>query len=868
MTSRKLFSFSIWLFVAAALIYGAAIALGGTDRVGHYDLIEMINGTHKTTLQAGALSGDTTFTLPATAGTSSQVFHGGATPAYGAVSLTAEVSGTLPVANGGTGQTSTSGAFNAISPMTTLGDIIYGASSGSGTRLGGNTTSTKNFLTQTGDGVNSAVPAWGTIAVGDVPSLPASKITSGTLAVAQGGTNLASGTSGGVLAYTASGTLASSGALTANAVVIGGGAGVVPSVVTNNSTGTNEFLTQSSSGAPAWAALLAADIPSLPASKITSGQIAITNGGTGAATKAAGFDALSPMSAAGDVIYGGVSGTGTRLAAGSSTQLFHGGTTPSWAAASLTADVSGTLPVANGGTGITSFGTGVATWLGTPSSANLAAATTDETGSGALVFGTAPTITLANGTGLPISTGVSGLGSGVATFLATPSSANLATAVTDETGSGALVFGTAPTITLANGTGLPISTGVSGLGSNVAAFLATPSSANLASAVTDETGSGALCFATSPQFSTNVDLLAAGESRYYNAGGTFYVGFKGGNAAANKIWTLPLVDGSAGQVLKTDGSAVLGWVSAATNPMTTTGDIIYSSDNSGTPARRAVGTSTQVIHGGTTPSYSAVSLTADVSGVLPMANGGTNKNSTAVNGGLVWSDADSFEITAAGTSQNWVLSGGAGAPTMSNTTTTGKFVDGSADEIQMRVQGNGTQTSNILTVEKSDSTLLMNVTNVNGTAIKGTTSNDAASAGYVGETIRTDKLRSAATSLSSGVTTNIVSVTLTAGDWNLTGVLGALVTGTTSVTAVLYAISTTSATLPSGNDSFAVPNASGEVRMQWASSASVPANDTTYQITSYAINIASTTTFYMVVNPTFSISTMSGYGMLQARRVR
>jgi hypothetical protein len=50
------------------------------------------------------------------------------------------------------------------------------------------------------------------------------------------------------------------------------------------------------------------------------------------------------------------------------------------------------LPVASGGTGITSFGTGVATFLGTPSSANLAAAVTDETGTGALVFATSPTL--------------------------------------------------------------------------------------------------------------------------------------------------------------------------------------------------------------------------------------------------------------------------------------------------------------------------------------------------------------------------------------------------------------------------------------------------------------------------------------------
>jgi len=78
----------------------------------------------------------------------------------------------------------------------------------------------------------------------------------------------------------------------------------------------------------------------------------------------------------------------------------------------LTSQVTGTLPVANGGTGITSFGAGVATFLGAPSSANLITAVTDETGTGALVFATSPTFvtpvlgtpasgTLTNATGLP-----------------------------------------------------------------------------------------------------------------------------------------------------------------------------------------------------------------------------------------------------------------------------------------------------------------------------------------------------------------------------------------------------------------------------------------------------------------------------------
>jgi hypothetical protein len=57
-----------------------------------------------------------------------------------------------------------------------------------------------------------------------------------------------------------------------------------------------------------------------------------------------------------------------------------------------TITLGGTLAASNGGTGLTALGAGVATFLGTPSSANLAAAVTGETGTGALVFGTGPTL--------------------------------------------------------------------------------------------------------------------------------------------------------------------------------------------------------------------------------------------------------------------------------------------------------------------------------------------------------------------------------------------------------------------------------------------------------------------------------------------
>ena len=75
------------------------------------------------------------------------------------------------------------------------------------------------------------------------------------------------------------------------------------------------------------------------------------------------------------------------------------------------------------------------------------------------VLGTPSSGTLTSCTGLPISTGVSGLGTNVATFLTTPNSTNLRAAMTDETGTGALVFATSPTLTTAIAKGAGTTTG-------------------------------------------------------------------------------------------------------------------------------------------------------------------------------------------------------------------------------------------------------------------------------------------------------------------------------------------------------------------------------------------------------------------------
>jgi hypothetical protein len=103
----------------------------------------------------------------------------------------------------------------------------------------------------------------------------------------------------------------------------------------------------------------------------------------------------------------------------------------------LTTGITGTLPVANGGTGITSLGAGVATFLGTPSSANLRTAVTDETGTGALVFATSPTLvtpTLGVATATSVATGPV---FGTVQSLSGPGAVNITTLTTAFTSTGA-----------------------------------------------------------------------------------------------------------------------------------------------------------------------------------------------------------------------------------------------------------------------------------------------------------------------------------------------------------------------------------------------------------------------------------------------
>jgi len=193
----------------------------------------------------------------------------------------ANVTGTVAVNHGGTGQTTVAAAYNALSPMTTTGDIEYESGANTAARLPGNTSATKNFLTQTGNGSVSAAPAWGTIAVGDVPTL--NQNTTGTAANVTGTVAIANGGTGQTTAASAFNAL---DPMTTTGDLIYESAANTAARLPGNTTTTKQFLTQTGTGsvstAPGWNTIASTDLPSATSS--TLGAIELTGDLGGTAT--------------------------------------------------------------------------------------------------------------------------------------------------------------------------------------------------------------------------------------------------------------------------------------------------------------------------------------------------------------------------------------------------------------------------------------------------------------------------------------------------------------------------------------------------------------------------------------------------------
>lgn len=166
-----------------------------------------------------------------------------------------------------------------------------------------------------------------------------------------------------------------------------------------------------------------------------------------------------------------------------------------------------------------------------------------------------------------------------------------------------------------------------------------------------------------------------------------------------------------------------------------------------------------------------------------------------------------------------------------------------------------TSPTRVITATSSAITLLK------PTAIAGTTTNDNAAAGYVGQYVESSVASGSAVSMTTDTPANITSISLTAGDWDVRGTVGFVAGASTSISNILVGASSTSATLPT-------PPASGTYTGYHVSFLGT-FTDASYPFGPGRLSLAATTTIYLVCQTTFSGGTgNAAYGFIGARRVR
>jgi hypothetical protein len=241
-----------------------------------------------------------------TAGTGITV-SGGPITSSGSITVTNSAPDQTVVLTAGTG-ISTSGTYPNFTITNSAPDQTVVLTQGGTTTITGTypnfTISSADQYTGTVTSVDVSGGTTGLTTSGG-PVIGSGTITlAGTLAVANGGTGLTSGTSGGVLAFTASGTLASSSALASNAIVVGGGAGAAPSTIT---TGTGVVTALGVNTGTAGAFVVDGGALGTPSSgtvtNLTGTASININGTVGATTAAAGK--FTTLDATGNVGFDG-----------------------------------------------------------------------------------------------------------------------------------------------------------------------------------------------------------------------------------------------------------------------------------------------------------------------------------------------------------------------------------------------------------------------------------------------------------------------------------------------------------------------------------------------------------------------------------
>jgi hypothetical protein len=254
------------------------------------------------------------------------------------------------------------------------------------------------------------------------------------------------------------------------------------------------------------------------------------------------------------------------------------------------------------------------------------------------------------------------------------------------------------------------------------------------------------------------------------------------------------------------------------------------------------GTINNTTIGATTPSTGAFT-TLSATTPLPVSSGGIGVASLTVHGVLLGEGTSAVSATAAGTSGQMLL-GSTGANPLfgNNPTITGGTIDGA-------VVGGTTPAAGHFTTVSATGAITPSSTN----GIVGTTTNDSANAGSIGEFVTAT---ASAVSLTSNTPANITSISLTAGDWDVTGNVQFNAAASTVIQSALASAGVTSATLNASPDRAVIE------------STQATSNPVSLIAPVQRISISSTTTVFLVGDCNFTVSTATADGRIRARRVR